>query len=154
MKTKIFILGVSILMIATTTTFIGCKKYSDGPWLSVRTKKARLAQSWKNESDPNSTLTFNADGHYTWVYWDSIYHTETGKWDFSNTQIHTKFNIVRGKTGKNGIVLYGGRKGSVTFYPDNFSYFTYVTGESEYSLLIDKLEKKELKLNGDNYKTN
>ena len=141
MKTKIFILGVSILMIATTTTFTGCKKYPDGPWMSARTKKARLAQSWKNEFDPNETLKIDEDGRYMLVYLDSIYYTtETGKWDFSNTEIHRKFNPVTGK--HKGIVFYGGRKGSVTFYSDNGGVYTRT---------IEKLEKKELWLDYDKY---
>jgi hypothetical protein len=47
MKTKKLV--VVNLLIAFALSFVSCGKYEDGPGLSLRTKKARLAGTWKAE---------------------------------------------------------------------------------------------------------
>ncbi len=44
-------LKLSLLaIIGIVLSFSSCSKYEDGPWLSLRTKKARLAGTWKLDS--------------------------------------------------------------------------------------------------------
>lgn len=47
MKTKKLV--VVNLLIAFALSFVSCGKYEEGPALSLRTKKARLAGTWKAE---------------------------------------------------------------------------------------------------------
>ena len=40
------ILKISVLIIALSSILVSCKKYVDGPMVSLRTKKARLTGDW------------------------------------------------------------------------------------------------------------
>lgn len=92
MKTKIKI-SVLILLGALMLPFIqGCKKYDEGPALSLRARDERVANSWKvenykiNGSDYTSlvasyTETFSKNGTYSYA-WGSL--NGSGRWNFQN----------------------------------------------------------------------
>jgi len=101
MKTKIFFFAAAIFLIAATITFTGCKKYPDGPWLSARTKKARITNVWRSGG---AVLNIKDDGTYVDTYAGV---SSSGTWRFSYT---AGSNIHSG-----GINLYRGFKGSVIF---------------------------------------
>lgn len=85
-----------LLFLLVTTLFIGCKKYDDGPTLSLRSKKARLCQRWKlvdqqvngNSVDMTSffaSFDFEKDGDFKeYVLTNGKQYEYTGTWDFSN----------------------------------------------------------------------
>lgn len=86
-----------------------CKKYEDGPILSLRSKKVRLANEWKTESysengtdktnDWNSyyqgaKLTIGKDGRFFITYKaNGSYDVEqNGTWDFNGDKTIILFN--------------------------------------------------------------
>jgi len=83
-----------ILFITTVALIIpACQKYPDGPLISFRSKKERVANTWrvdkyiKNGTDYTSTIigyteTYTKDGNYSYI-WDS--HSGTGIWSFQNS---------------------------------------------------------------------
>ncbi len=80
---KFTIFGLMIIVV-----FSGCKKYDDGPMLSLAFKKARVVNDWKMQSatqNGNSTTLFNGitiefkkDNTYT-LTWGANF---PGTWDF------------------------------------------------------------------------
>lgn len=111
MKTKniffiIFIIGSSL---------IGCKKYEEGPVISLSSKMARVANTWKVESytinnvDYTSTLTninytetYDKDGNYSY---SSSLGTGTGKWEFQSDKEQIKRFGVSGQTSLTLFIL-------------------------------------------------
>ena len=100
-------------------TIQSCKKYPDGPLISLRTRTERVANTWKvdnykrNGTDYTSTMTdyietYTKDGNYSYSW--HIFGG-TGKWAFQN---HDK-----------EIALTG------------------LNNQSNYTLVILKLEEKE-----------
>jgi len=94
MKSKYKIISV-ILLISLTTAVIttACKKYPEGPAISLRTKSERLANTWKienykiNGNDYTSLLsdykeTFIKEGSY---YYDWGILDGNGTWAFQNS---------------------------------------------------------------------
>ena len=85
----------SLIAIVAVVAFspTACKKYEDGPALSLRTKKARITNTWRYVSVTgtngvdysaqfaNVTLDMQKDGIYT-ITEGSI--VETGTWNFSS----------------------------------------------------------------------
>ncbi len=100
-KTIVFILSIVIL----TTINQGCKKYEEGPMISLRSKTERVANTWKVEKylkngvdetadraskKRNYTETFTKDGVWSYYYiqtdnngTDEI-KSDAGKWQFDN----------------------------------------------------------------------
>ena len=87
---------IAALIVAVT----GCKKYEEGPALSLRSKEARVANTWKveytstNGTDYTSfysdyTMTFTKDGGYSFV-WGNV--TGSGKWEFQNDEEEIKIS--------------------------------------------------------------
>lgn len=93
---------------ALLLVFSGCKKYEDGPSLSLRTKKARLTNVWiihsvtENGTDRTSdyrtfysgyTATINKDNTYSLAYriMNATDYSETGTWVFSGDKEHVYF---------------------------------------------------------------
>ena len=81
-----------ILIISASLT--GCKKYEEGPALSLRSKTARVVNTWKVESytingvditssltSINYTETYDKDGNYSY---NSSAGTSSGKWEFQS----------------------------------------------------------------------
>jgi hypothetical protein len=95
---------LSILFAAFAVVFLAsCGKYEDGPGLSLRSKKARLAGTWVVEEAIQGTtditgtitnggsveVTFEKDGVFTYEYDYVVFGVPasgsiTGTWDFSD----------------------------------------------------------------------
>ena len=97
MKTGKLILGLSLI---ATMTFASCKKYDEGPIISLRSKKERVANTWQIEAAYNDgeevteeyeeyTVKFTKDGDaelaalYSWGDFSFEYETN-GTWSFMN----------------------------------------------------------------------
>jgi hypothetical protein len=96
-----------------------CKKYPEGPALSLRSRKQRVANTWKvenykvNGTDYTSLVadyieTYSKDGNYSYS-WGSL--AGTGTWAFTNN--------------------------------DSEIQLTGISNQSNYRLIILKLEEKE-----------
>ncbi len=79
MNKKLFVLGLSVLMIASI--FSSCKKGEEDPTLSLLSRKARITGVWKltsanySEMGSNYTITYSFDGsilttNYDYSGWD------------------------------------------------------------------------------------
>ena len=62
-----------ILLIAFAASFLGCKKYDEGPVISLRTAKARLVNDWVRDRLPIDCIL---------IYSDGIQFFETNTFDF------------------------------------------------------------------------
>lgn len=70
----------------------GCKKYDDGPGMSLRTKKARLTNAWKYDKVTNQNgtdFTANYVNQYVELKKDGNYvmtgsYTDAGTWQFAS----------------------------------------------------------------------
>lgn len=96
---------LAILMIAAVTagSFTGCKKYEDGPALSLLSKKSRLAGDWtlvkwiyngaeQNLSGFTVKYTIEKGGSYTaTATFGNITSTETGTWEFNSDKTAVNF---------------------------------------------------------------
>ena len=104
MKTKNILIG--ILVIASSLT--SCKKYSDGPTISLRSRTERVANTWKmeqvmlNGSDVTSaftsinyTETYDKSGSYSY---SSTVGSGSGKWSFENKDTQIKRQGVSGQS--------------------------------------------------------
>ncbi len=111
MKRIIFASVILISFIALDS----CKKYEEGPALSLRSKKARVANTWKveqylfNGSDqtsffnsvlPNYREVYDKDGNYSFSY-DS--NSGSGRWEFQNDNLEIKRSGVSSQSSE---VLY------------------------------------------------
>jgi len=93
MKTK-NTFNILLLLAAVTMPFIqGCKKYPEGPGMSLRSREERVANTWKvdnykvNGTDYTSlttdyTETYSKEGSYSFS-WGSL--NGTGTWAFQNS---------------------------------------------------------------------
>jgi hypothetical protein len=99
-------LRIILLLTGTLFLFNACKKYPEGPLLSLRTKKARIANVWRvekyivNEQDkttdfntlfPNYTLTIGKDDRYTITMYNNDSTIEKGRWYFAGEKEVIKF---------------------------------------------------------------
>lgn len=102
-----------ILIIGTSLT--GCKKYEDGPALSLRSKTARVANTWKVESytingfdntssltSINYTETYDKDGNYSY---NSSLGSGSGKWEFQSDKEQIKRSGVAGQSTETLFIL-------------------------------------------------
>ena len=98
---KIAIFSVAVLMIGGIT-LTSCKKYEDGPSITLLTKKMRLDGEWKvdsyyiNDVDKTTdyrnfieseTLTMDKSGSWTYSATDAVFHqtsSNVGTWTFIN----------------------------------------------------------------------
>ncbi len=93
----------AFILLIGTLLFTECKKYPEGPALSLRTKKERIANTWKLskyiENSVDLTSNFNSiftqfsfyaskDGHYTISrqYQSFFNTTESGTWTLSSNK--------------------------------------------------------------------
>ncbi len=106
------ILSIILLICAS---FTGCKKYEDGPAFSLRSKTARVANTWEIESytingaDNTSTLkninyteTYDKDGNYSY---NSSAVTGSGKWEFQSDKEQIKRSGVSGQSTETLFIL-------------------------------------------------
>ena len=102
-----------ILIISASLT--GCKKYEDGPALSLRSKTARVANTWKVESYTingvdytsslttiNYTETYDKDGNYSY---NSSAGSGSGKWEFQSDKEQIKRSGVSGQSSETLYIL-------------------------------------------------
>jgi hypothetical protein len=106
MKKQIFRLAALLMLTAVVIT--GCKKYEEGPSISLLSKKSRLAGDWKieqvlvNGSDQTSAYNLLAGSNYVMsISKDGTYKvtgnwTDDGTWKFSSdkTQLISKSNTA------------------------------------------------------------
>jgi hypothetical protein len=93
----------SLLILFVLNTFYGCKKYPDGPAISLISKKERISNTWhvanyyENGTDKttdfnnilqNAVLTIDKDGNYHLSYkaYGLVDYNETGTWNFTNDE--------------------------------------------------------------------
>jgi hypothetical protein len=66
MRKPLKLMTIAILCIGITSTYTSCKKYDEGPALSLKSKKARVANEWIIEYafdiDDNQVVTSDYDG--------------------------------------------------------------------------------------------
>ena len=90
-----------------------CKKYPDGPTISVRTRTAQLAQAWKidnakkNGSDYTPFIsryseTYTKGGDYSHL-WESI--GGSGKWAFQNNDAEIALTGVSQQSSHTLVIL-------------------------------------------------
>ena len=111
MKTKnILTLGLIIISVMTA-----CKKYPDGPLLSLKSRTARVANVWKmeqvmlngsivtsNYTNINYTETYDKSGNYSY---NSSIGSGSGKWTFANKDTQIKRNGVSGQSSEDLTIL-------------------------------------------------
>lgn len=109
---KVGIFSIAALLFGGIA-FTACKKYEEGPALSLMTKKARMAGSWEIEAwlengvDKTSdyrqfvsseTFTMEKDGSYTSEMTFTIggSDTDSGTWEFINDKedVKTQSNVT------------------------------------------------------------
>jgi len=103
----------SILIIGAS--LMGCKKYPEGPALSLRSKTARVANTWKVESytingvdntsalkSINYTETYDKDGNYSY---NSSLGTGSGKWEFQSSKEQIKRSGASGQSTETLFIL-------------------------------------------------
>ncbi|MBA3971550.1 MAG: hypothetical protein H0X46_05295 [Bacteroidetes bacterium] len=111
MKTK----TIFTFMVILAASIVGCKKYEDGPVLSLRSKTARVANTWKvesytiNGSDFTSTLTninytetYDKDDNYSY---NSSAGSGSGKWVFESDKEQIKRSGVAGQSTQTLYIL-------------------------------------------------
>lgn len=112
MKIKLIISALFITL-STLFLFSGCKKYAEGPALSLRSKAERVANTWKIENykvdgtDFTSlvtdyTETFTKDGHYSYN-WGLFSGSTT--WSFQNDKMEIKLNGTEANTSRTLFIL-------------------------------------------------
>lgn len=105
-KLLAFLLLATIVMVG----FNACKKYEDGPYLSLRSKHNRVVNEWKLNKATNEGIdvtsqfqeyyfTFNDDNTYTY---NRKLVKETGTWDFDDD----KLNIILTPAGSSTTESY------------------------------------------------
>jgi len=104
------------LIICATAMLVGtqsCKKYSDGPLVSLRSKTARVSNTWKvdnykvNDNDLTSlvadyTETYTKDGNYYYTF-GSL--SGTGSWAFQNNEEEIKINGINNQASQTLYIL-------------------------------------------------
>jgi hypothetical protein len=111
MKKKYILIGILVIVSSLTS----CKKYPDGPWISLETRTARVANTWKmeqimlNGSDITSTLTsinytetYDKSGNYSY---SSTVGSGSGKWSFENKDTQIKRQGVSGQSSEDLTIL-------------------------------------------------
>ncbi|MDZ4664053.1 MAG: hypothetical protein SGJ15_04190 [Bacteroidota bacterium] len=125
MKTKISI--VLILMgLIIIPSIQSCKKYAEGPSVSLRTRTERVSNSWKvenykvNGTDFTSLVssyneTYSKDGAYSYS-WGIL--NGTGKWAFQNKDTEIKLNGTDGQASRTLFILKLEEKSFWYYYMD------------------------------------
>ncbi len=108
---------IILLAAVAVLPFVSCKKYEEGPALSLRSKAARVANTWKIESYtvngtdqtaniqallPNYTETYDKDGNYSFAYTGN---SGSGRWEFQNNDLEIKRNGVSNQSSETLIIL-------------------------------------------------
>lgn len=104
MKRSTNFLIAALIVALALTGIAGCKKYEEGPSLSLRSRTARVANTWKMEkvmynstditgslTSINYTETYDKDGNYSY---SSNSSSGSGQWSFQNDDTEIKRNGV------------------------------------------------------------
>lgn len=114
MKTTIKISAIFIILGGLLIpTIQSCKKYPDGPSISLRSRAERVANTWKvdnykkNGTDYTSlfsdyTETFTKAGDYSY-FWGSF--SGTSKWAFQNNDTEIKLNGISNQSTQTLYIL-------------------------------------------------
>jgi hypothetical protein len=98
-----------LLTVSSGLLTTSCKKYDEGPAISLRSKKARVVNKWKAEkvTENGKDVTSDYQG-YTWEFKDDnkLYFNIsgglaiTGKWEFNNdkSKIIVTYDITNEKS--------------------------------------------------------
>ncbi len=110
MKTKLIAFALTVVSLLTA-----CKKYPEGPALSLRSRAARVANTWKmekvlfNNIDVTSAYTnisyietYDKNGGYSYA---SNIGSGNGKWAFENKDTQIKRNGVSGQSSADMTIL-------------------------------------------------
>lgn len=118
MKTIKRTLGLILSMTLIIVLSQGCKKYEEGPSISLRSRAARVANTWKvvkylkNGEDEtekkysstgdkrNYTETFTKDGAYSYIYYNDNGDAKSGasNWGFQNKDYEINRSGVSGQS--------------------------------------------------------
>ena len=104
-----------IVMLVFSSVFTSCKKYPNGPMISLETRTARVANVWKMETvtlngsdvtssykNINYTETYDKKGNYSYT---SSLGGGSGKWAFENKDTQIKRNGVSGQSSEDLTIL-------------------------------------------------
>lgn len=109
--------SIAIFMASFLLLIASCKKYEEGPALSLRSKAARVANTWKieqylyNGSDqtslinaamPNYREVYDKDGNYSFSY-DG--NSGSGRWEFQNDKMEIKRSGVSSQSSETLYIL-------------------------------------------------
>lgn len=108
MKKSLLLIVLSFVVVLSS-----CKKYEEGPMLSLRSKSARVANTWKvehatyNGADITSLYadyreTYTKDGVYSYVHGNDA---GSGKWEFQNDKEEIKRSGVSGQSTETLFIL-------------------------------------------------
>ena len=123
MKTMSLLLFGALMMV----TVQSCKKYPDGPALSLRSKTARVANTWKvenykeNGNDYTSLVagymeTYSKDGNYSYS-WGIL--SGTGKWAFQNDDKEIRITGINNQSSTTLYILKLQEKEFWYYYMDD-----------------------------------
>jgi hypothetical protein len=112
-------IGLLFLGGVLITSANSCKKYEEGPTISLRSKTARVSNVWKiekylengtdkttNFTNSNYTVTLTEDGNYSYSYtFGSSNVTGSGKWEFQNKDTEIKISGINGVPSQTLIIL-------------------------------------------------
>ncbi len=122
---KINLLILFILPLVAGSVFSGCNKYEDGPKISMRSKKARVSNTWRidqvfetengTKTDKttdyktayfNYSMTIRKEGNYTISYrpYNISDYNETGSWEFGADKNNLVFINSNGNSSTIGTV--------------------------------------------------
>jgi transposase len=108
---------ITVLVACTLLLIASCGKYEEGPSLSLRSKTARVSNTWKveqylyNGSDqtsnfnsllPNYRETYDKDGNYSFTY-DG--NSGSGRWEFQNDKLEIKRSGVSSQPSETLVIL-------------------------------------------------
>ncbi|MFN4910347.1 MAG: hypothetical protein ACK444_08580 [Flavobacteriales bacterium] len=115
MKNWILHLSAALILSATFSWLSGCKKYPEGPSLSLRSRVERLENTWKISSvtmngqdvtnlfsSINYTETYDKEGNYSFA---SAVDNGSGKWEFQNNDLEIRRSGVSGQSSMDLTIL-------------------------------------------------
>jgi hypothetical protein len=115
MKKWSLFFSLALGLTVTFTVLTGCKKYPEGPALSLRSRAARLENTWKvisvtlngqiitsQFSAINYTETYDKEGNYSY---SSALDSGSGKWEFQNDDLEIRRSGVSGQSSMDLIIL-------------------------------------------------
>ncbi|HTF80291.1 MAG TPA: hypothetical protein VL947_01145 [Cytophagales bacterium] len=116
-----------------------CKKYEDGPLLSLRSREARVANVWKVETvlKNGNDVTGDYDNYeeiyekggkysYTWTF-GGVSGTGTGKWKFQNDDEEIRLYDVDAREDR---ILY------ILKLKENHFWYFYNDGGDKYEVRL------------------